>query len=223
MSYLINIDTATAVAVVSIAKDGRVLHYLTNPLQKDHGAFVQIAVHQLLKKIDLPIAAIDAVAVTAGPGSYTGLRVGMASAKGLCFALNKPLITLNTLAVFAKAAIDTVPNPATFLYCPMIDARRMEVFTAVYAHTLNALLPPVALILSKDSFSAFLQTHTILFIGNGIEKWKTVCNHINASFTDTLQTYTALSTLSYSYFTQQQFADLAYAEPFYLKEFRDNT
>jgi tRNA threonylcarbamoyladenosine biosynthesis protein TsaB len=181
MSYLLNIDTATSVAVVSIAKDGRVLHYLTNPSQKDHGAFVQIAVQQLLKKTELQIAAVDAVAVTAGPGSYTGLRVGMASAKGLCFALNKPLITLNTLAIFAKAAIDTVPDPAALLYCPMIDARRMEVFTAVYTHTLKELLPPVALILNKDSFAAYLQTRTILFIGNGVEKWKPVCNHINSS------------------------------------------
>jgi tRNA threonylcarbamoyladenosine biosynthesis protein TsaB len=222
MSYIINIDTATTVAVISIAKDGRVLDHLTNTAQKDHGAFVQIAIQQLLKKLEMPINAVDAVAVTAGPGSYTGLRVGMASAKGLCFALNKPLITLNTLEVFAKAAIDITTDPAAYIYCPMIDARRMEVFTAIYDHTLNELLSPIALILNRNSFSNFLESKTVLFFGNGSDKWKAICNATNASFTDISQSYMALAALSYTYFSQQRFANLAYVEPFYLKEFQDN-
>ena len=148
MSYIINIDTATATAHVSIAQDGKLLQALQNESQKDHGAFVQTAIQQLLKAAALSFVDIDAIAVTAGPGSYTGLRVGLASAKGLCYALNKPLLTLNTLEVLTTAAKKFSNNQQGVLYCPMIDARRMEVFTALYTDTLTALVPPCAMILN---------------------------------------------------------------------------
>jgi tRNA threonylcarbamoyladenosine biosynthesis protein TsaB len=222
MSYIINIDTATATAHISIAQDGKLLQALQNESQKDHGAVVQTAIQQLLKTAALSFADIDAIAVTAGPGSYTGLRVGLASAKGLCYALHKPLLTLNTLEVLTTAAKKSPNSQPDFLYCPMIDARRMEVFTALYTDTLTALLPPCAMILNETSFSNTLEKEKIVFFGSGAAKWQQVCTHSNASFTTHLALPEAMVDLSYQYFLDQRFADLAYSEPFYLKEFQNN-
>src|ERR1700761_8249865 len=136
MSLILNIDTATETAHLSIAKNGTVLQQLFNEDQKGHAAFLQPAIKKILAEQSLLINEIDAIAVTEGPGSYTGLRIGMASAKGLSYALRKPLITVNTLEAMARSAVDVLArNPIDskeILLCPMIDARRMEVFTAIY-------------------------------------------------------------------------------------------
>ena len=222
MSYIINIDTATETAHISIAQDGKLLYNLNNSLQKDHGAFVQTAIEQLLKTAALSFTDIDAVAVTAGPGSYTGLRVGLASAKGLCYALHKPLLALNTLEVLTTAAKTFLNDQPGVLYCPMIDARRMEVFTALYKNTLSALLPPCAMVLTENSFLNYLEKDKIVFFGNGANKWQQVCTHPNASFIAFSNIPLAMAYLSNNYFLQQNFADLAYTDPFYLKEFQNN-
>ena len=223
MSYIINIDTATETAHVSIAQNGKVLQALKNESQKDHGAFVQTAIQQLLKLTALSFIDIDAIAVTAGPGSYTGLRVGMASAKGLCYGLHKPLIALSTIEVLTTAVTQVHSNnQPEILYCPMIDARRMEVFTALYNNTLTTILPPCAMILNENSFLNYLQTDKIIFFGSGSNKWQQVCKHSNASFTAVPDVSAAMAGLSNSHFLQQRFADLAYTEPFYLKEFQNN-
>lgn len=221
MSLILNIDTATETAQVSFAKDGQILHYLQNDLQKDHAAFLQTAIQQLLKTHSITLNDIDAVALTAGPGSYTGLRVGMASAKGLCYALNKPLIAVNTLQVLTVDVQQQLKNGANILFCPMIDARRMEVFTALYDKTLNTLMPPCAMILQTDSFLQQLQQFKIVFFGNGSAKWQSICTHPNASFATVSNVAGDMAKLSHQYFTQSKFADLAYSEPFYVKEFQD--
>jgi tRNA threonylcarbamoyladenosine biosynthesis protein TsaB len=221
MSLILNIDTATETAQVNFAKDGRVLQFLTNTSQKDHAAFVQTAVQLLLNNTSFTLKDIDAVAVTAGPGSYTGLRVGMASAKGFCYALNKPLILVNMLEVLTVATQQFSTNPH-LLFCPMIDARRMEVFTATYTHRLNIISPPCALILQENSFAPELETQKILFFGSGATKWKNICTHTNALFTIVSDIPGAMSSLSHTYFLQSAFTNLAYAEPFYLKDFKDN-
>jgi tRNA threonylcarbamoyladenosine biosynthesis protein TsaB len=223
MSVIINIDTATETASVSIASDGKILHVLQNESQKDHGAFVQTGIEQLLKTTAINFSAVDAIAVTAGPGSYTGLRVGMASAKGLSYALNKPLITLNTLELWAAAVIrQSAIQDDTVLFCTMIDARRKEVFTAVYNKELAAILPPVALVLDEHSFASLLDQHRIIFAGNGAFKWQAICKHPNALFAALTGVAEAMAHLSHISFLQHQFADLAYTEPFYLKEFQNN-
>ena len=222
MSYIINIDTATEAAHVSIAQDGKILQALKNESQKDHGAFVQTAIQQLLKTTALSFTSINAIAVTAGPGSYTGLRVGMASAKGLCYALNKPLIALSTLQVLTTAALSILNNQPDILYCPMIDARRMEVFTALYNNILTPFVLPNAMILNENSFLNYLEKDKIVFFGNGSNKWQQVCRHSNASFTTISNLPQAMAYLSSQYFLQQNFADLAYTEPLYLKEFQSN-
>ena len=146
MSLILNIDTATEKAHVSLSNDAVILQSLYNESQKDHAGFLQPAILRLVKDAAVSLKNIDAVAVTAGPGSYTGLRVGMASAKGICYALQKPLIALNTLEVMAASALYHpgihAANPVD-LFCPMIDARRMEVYTALYNRQLETILAPV--------------------------------------------------------------------------------
>ncbi len=219
MSLILNIDTANEAALVSMAKDGKVLRVLQNEEQNNHAAFLHTAIVQLTNTTKIPLAQIDAVAVTAGPGSYTGIRIGMASAKGLCYALNKPLIIINNLEVLTIAAQQNIQNKAAQLYCPMIDARRMEVFTAIYNFALTIDLHPCAMVLDALSFNEQLQQHKIAFFGSGAIKWKAICSHPNASFISISNVATAMALLSSSYFTQKKIADIAYIEPIYIKEF----
>ena len=227
MSLILNIDTATETGHVSIAKDGVVLHDMFNDQQKNHAGFLQPAIKQVLADSEILIHEIDAVAVTEGPGSYTGIRIGIASAKGLSYALNKPLIVINTLEVMAKSAIQQLQVQLSFndkaLLCPMIDARRMEVFTAVYDILLTNILQPSAVILDISSFKSLLNEHFVNFFGSGSKKWKGECNHKNAFFTEINITAPALSSLSVNKFNQNLFTNVAYSEPLYIKEFYINT
>lgn len=220
MSLIINIDTALENAHVSIAEDGKVLQVLFNGLQKEHASFLHAAIQKLLKNTGIQLTKIDAVAVTAGPGSYTGLRVGLASAKGLCYALKKPLITLNTLEVLTVSVIQVLPHlDEQVLLCPMIDARRMEVFTAIYQKDLAIRLHPCALILDESSYSHELSHNKILFFGNGSDKWKATCRHPNAQFEKVSILPESMSKYAFTQFLRKNFTELAYSEPFYLKDF----
>jgi tRNA threonylcarbamoyladenosine biosynthesis protein TsaB len=221
MGLILNIDTASENAHVSLAKDGQILYVRSSELQKEHASFLQAAIRQLTKTAGITLKEIDAVAVTAGPGSYTGLRVGMASAKGLCYALKKPLITIGTLKVLTVSALDDwKDNNSNILFCPMMDARRMEVFTAIYRQDLKPLLQPCAMILDELSFKKELQNHKILFFGNGSAKWKQICTHPNAIFTAVSLLPESMSKSSESLLREKNFTDLAYSEPLYLKEFQ---
>ena len=164
-------------------------------------------------KIQLP--EIDAIAVTIGPGSYTGLRVGLAAAKGICFALEKPLLTVNTLLVMANAIKDHEAD----LLCPMIDARRMEVFTSLYTKELKSVKEPMAMLIEETSFAAELASKRICFSGNGSMKFKKIIKNKNALFSDSSFDVSDMVSLSNALFIKNQFADLAYIEPLYLKEF----
>lgn len=224
MSLILNIDTSGQSAHISLSKDGNLLHYLNNESQKDHASFLQPAILQLSKSAGIRLADVDAIAVTAGPGSYTGLRVGMASAKGLCYALKKPLIALNTLEVLTVSAtlLFSFENDPV-LFCPMIDARRMEVFTAIYDKELNPYLSPRPFILNEQSFEQELSAYKILFFGSGSAKWKAVCTHPKAFFEEVGVLPEALASLSHTMAGEKRFTDLAYSEPFYLKEFQTLT
>jgi tRNA threonylcarbamoyladenosine biosynthesis protein TsaB len=217
MAILLHIDTATEFAVVGFSKDGEVLAEQQNLEQQQHAAFLQPAIQALSKDLNLPLQQIDAVVVSNGPGSYTGLRVGLASAKGICFALQKPLITLNTLQIMAHAARNAFPEAS--LFCPMIDARRMEVFTALYNQELDSVMPPQAMILDEGSFADRLTTARIVFTGSGQEKFHQICSNPNASFAALRHSIADMVPLAQQAFVNQQFADLAYAEPFYSKAF----
>lgn len=228
MSFILNIDTASENAHVSFAKNGQVLKALGSESQKEHASFLQTAIRQLSKITGIALKDLDAVAVTAGPGSYTGLRVGMASAKGLCYALQKPLITMSTLEILTVSALQLFPEEGeTVLFCPMMDARRMEVFTAVYKNDLSIYLLPCAMILDEFSFKNELSKNKMMFFGSGAAKWKMVCPHryqdTNAVFENVSILPESMSTQSNSLFLQKKFTPLAYSEPLYLKEFQTVT
>ena len=222
MALILNIDTAVDVASLCLAKDGEVLSIARNESQKDHASWLHTAIKEIFEKNDLELGSIDAIAVTGGPGSYTGLRIGMATAKGICFALNKPLISLNTLLVMANAAKDVHKNSfgeSADVLCPMIDARRMEVFTALYKKDLQIVKEPAAVIIDEKSFDEELAHSSICFFGNGSNKFQKIRNHPNAFFTELGFDATAMVSLADEKFSKKDFADLAYAEPLYLKEF----
>ena len=219
MSLILNIDTATETAHVSIAKDGVVLKDMFNYEQKNHGGFLQPAIQTVLNEAGVLMADIDAVAVTEGPGSYTGIRIGMASAKGLCFALDKPLITINTLEVMAKSALIQLNPPKEDLLCPMIDARRMEVFTAIYNCSIQNIFHPSAVIVERHSFETFLNNQNVHFFGSGSKKFQEIIKNQKAFFHDIKNISEAMNSLSVKKLNEKSFANTAYSEPLYIKEF----
>jgi tRNA threonylcarbamoyladenosine biosynthesis protein TsaB len=221
MSFILNIDTSATQACVSLSKDGEVLSILKNHDQKEHASFLQPGVKKILEDQHISLSELAAIAVVNGPGSYTGLRVALASAKGLCYIAKKPLITIGSLPLMAKSALPFpgISQGLVTRLCPMIDARRMEVFTAVYDLLLDEILPARAMVLSNDSFVDILLQETVLFFGNGAAKWATMITDTNALFAGSFDTTTALAQLAYDKFKGGEFADLAYCEPFYLKEF----
>ena len=160
MALILNIDTAVEAASLCLAKEHEIITLISNAKQKDHATWLHVAIKEIIEKNKLDSQTIDAIAVTGGPGSYTGLRIGMSTAKGLCFALNKPMIVLNTLLVMANAAKDACTDRSgehADLLCPMIDARRMDVFTAMYTKDLQQVQEPRAVTIHEESFEEELK------------------------------------------------------------------
>ncbi len=222
MALILNIDTATEIAGIYLSKDGELIASSFNKQQYDHATWVHKAIENLLKQNGYNVKDLVAVAVTAGPGSYTGLRVGMATAKGLCYALAIPLITESTLKLMAAEAIGQyadiyIIEPEYF--CPLIDARRMEVFTALYDRQLKEIIKPCALILNENSFEQYHSMGVINFFGSGSDKWENMGGHSKFRFIKLIASGKQFSILSYSKFIKQEFTTLAYSEPVYLKEF----
>ena len=216
MSLILNIDTALDSASLCLGTDGSAGQTLINENQKDHAAWLHPAISQLLKENRVALSQLQAVAVSIGPGSYTGLRVGLAAAKGLCYALQIPLITISTLAIIAHA----VKEEASDLICPLIDARRMEVFAAVYTRSLEERIPAHALLVDEHSFAPLLLSHKILFCGNGSIKLKPLLlDNLQAGFSATRSNAADLASLAGQCFENKEFADSATAEPLYIKEF----
>jgi tRNA threonylcarbamoyladenosine biosynthesis protein TsaB len=214
MSLILNIDTAMERASIYLAKNDIIFETAYSENQKDHAAWLHLAIDGLLKKSQITVSEIKAVAVSIGPGSYTGLRVGLSAAKGLCYALNIPLITVNSLHMLAYA----VQKEATDLIVPVIDARRMEIYTAVYKRDLTEKTSAHTLIVEEGSFHSLLQSHKILFCGNAIDKLKKVIKNENASCSDTMSDAGTLARMAKEMYLQKKFADLAYSEPLYVKE-----
>jgi len=215
MSLILNIDTALDEASVCLSEKGIPIQLATCAEQKDQGSWLHNTIRELLKAEGKYIQALNAVAVTIGPGSYTGLRLGLSAAKGICYALNIPLITIGTLDLLASV----VKARKGQLICPMIDARRMEVFTAIFDHSLQPILPPHALILDGKSFGEFLSSSKIIFVGNGSIKFSKILSHPRAIFSPAKANSAHLGQLSYPRFQKKIFADMVYSEPLYVKEF----
>lgn len=217
MALLLHIDTALEKAFVGVSRNEVLLMELQNAVLQDHAAFVQPAIRQIMEECGFSMSAIDGIGVTAGPGSYTGLRVGMASAKGICYALNKPLMAIPTPEAMAAAAIEAFPGFDA--YCPMIDARRNEVYLALYDPAMKVVLPPHAAMLSVDFFARELQHKKVLFFGTGAPKWKQLHgSNGNAFFEKVDYNGKHLASLLLKSFKDNRFCDLAYTEPLYGKD-----
>jgi tRNA threonylcarbamoyladenosine biosynthesis protein TsaB len=224
MALILTIDTATEVAGICLAKNGGSIASIQNTDQKDHASWLHVAIEEMMHNAGFTMNDLDAIAITSGPGSYTGLRVGMATAKGFCYALNIPLITENTLSVMAFAAMQQYKNNAAdILFCPMIDARRMEVFTAVFNNSLEEVMKTTAVVLDENLFSYYLEKNKVLFFGNGSKKWEKTCNSPNAEFGEFEFTSVYLGILAEKKFISNQFTDIIYSEPTYTKEFYTHT
>jgi tRNA threonylcarbamoyladenosine biosynthesis protein TsaB len=221
MALILNIDTAMQRGGVCLSKDGVVVAVAENTEQKEHASWLHPAVKQVMEQAGCRLQDLQAVAVTAGPGSYTGLRVGMAAAKGFCFALNIPFIAEDTLKVMAFAAREQLPEAD--LLCPMIDARRMEVFTSLFRHDLTQLLPSTAMIIDDSSFSDWLRDHHVSFFGDGSDKCKPIILASSAHFVKVTHHVGFLGIVSFLRYLQGEFTGLAYSEPAYTKEFYTHT
>jgi tRNA threonylcarbamoyladenosine biosynthesis protein TsaB len=219
MALLLHIDTALETGVAALSEDERLLHVETNDQQMDHAGWLHPAIEALCSKSKKKLSEVNAVSVSIGPGSYTGLRVGLAAAKGYAFALKIPLITVGTLEIMAHA----VKDKATDLICPLIDARRMEAYAAIYDKNLVQQMAPLAMILHMNSFESLLSVHELLFCGNGIRKLKPILKHPNAAFIEVPGTAGSMSILASNAYSEGKFADIAYTEPLYLKDFHSST
>lgn len=221
MSCILNIETATNICSVAVSFDGKIIFEKENTTGPSHAALLGVFVAEALEAVGKNNHKLDAVAVSCGPGSYTGLRIGVSEAKGLCYGFGIPLIAVKSLEVMAKKVLDTQSGISEDdLLCPMIDARRMEVYAAIYNSKLEVLRDTAADIVDNDSYRNFLDKQKVVFFGNGAEKCKDVLIHDNAVFIDGIYPSAKhMIELSEKAFNNKFFVDVAYFEPFYLKDF----
>ncbi len=219
MTHILCIETATEICSVAIAKNGETIALVEDTQGNSHASQLHILVAKALEQSNLQFSDLQAVAVGKGPGSYTGLRVGVSAAKGYCYALQIPLIAINTLQSLANGFWQN--NPAySGLVCPMIDARRMEVYCALFNQTLHEVLPTQAKIIDEESFIEQLSQNQITFIGNGAAKCQNTITSVQAKFDISVRCNASnLSKLAQEAFTKNTLEDLAYFEPYYLKDF----
>lgn len=219
MALILQIETATQVCSAALSLNGETIALKEVQANNIHAGSLTLFIQEVMTSGGYSYADLDAIAVSKGPGSYTGLRIGVSTAKGLCFALDKPLIAIGTLGMMSKGFLRANPDYKG-LICPMIDARRMEVFTAVFDSSLSTIEPVSAKIIDKQSFADQLSQSAITFIGDGAEKCKAALHHPNAFFSaDNFNSAGNMSELSFEAFSNEHFEDLAYFEPFYLKDF----
>jgi len=215
MAYILNIETATKNCSVAIALDGKtILCREIAEVGYSHAEKLHVFIESILSDVQITFKDLSAIAISQGPGSYTGLRIGVSAAKGLCFALEIPLIAIDTLAVLASRVI-----VLEGLIIPMIDARRMEVYSAVFNFKLDRIREVQAEILDSNSFSDLAEK--VYFVGDSSEKAKNILSKSNFIFLESIIYPSAneMSVLSFRKFSKQDFVDLAYFEPYYLKDF----
>ena len=221
MSYLLHLETATTNCSVALSQNGNLLHCIeNNEADFRHSDHLHLFIEQLLKKAQIEAKQLSGIAVSMGPGSYTGLRIGVSSAKGLCYANDIPLIAVNSLEVLAAA----YNVQADDILIPMFDARRMEVYALVLNAQKEVIQPTQAVIITPDSFQEFQNQGRLVFLGNGAAKCKDVVPSTNTLFIDELQLPSArnMAAIATAKFETNITEDVAYFEPFYLKDFYTN-
>ena len=219
MAFILCIETATEVCSVALFNKNELL--VLNEINEGnmHASALTGLIEKTLKEAGLTLNQLDAICVSKGPGSYTGLRVGVSTAKGLCFGLNIPLLAVNTLQSMAGVYMHQNPNNAQAI-CAVIDARRMEVYAAIYNSNLEEINPTQAIVIEEYSFEEQLNQGQIIFIGNGAAKCKSTITHANAVFVEEITcSALGLGKPAYQMFLENKFEDTAYFEPFYLKDF----
>ena len=222
MERLILIETSTALCSAALAEDGVITSYRESSAPKAHASLTAVFIQEMLEEKGLTIADCDAVCVSKGPGSYTGLRVGVSTAKGLCFGSGKPLIAISTLDILVAQA--QIPDNLKYIV-PMVDARRMEVYAAVYeiagqaGNDVRQITETAPAIIDENSYSDILEKGKVLFIGDGAGKCADVIKHPNATFVQCWPKASAMLEPAMKAYEEKRFEDVAYFEPFYLKEF----
>ena len=223
MALILNIDTATTVCSVNIARSAKIVSIRESNEDKSHARLLTVLIEEILRETKITISQLDAVAISMGPGSYTGLRIGVSTAKGLCYGADIPLIAISTLQALAfqvSTAFASNKETDEAWFCPMIDARRMEVYTAFYNSNNEPMTKIKAEIIDKDSFKSILNERKVYFFGNGAAKCKEMIDHKNAFFIDSIETSSkGMVGLSEEAFKNKEFQDVAYFEPYYLKDF----
>jgi tRNA threonylcarbamoyladenosine biosynthesis protein TsaB len=218
MALILSIETSTSVCSVALHADGKLVANLELHQEHAHASKLAVLIKEVLKCASTGFEKVSAVAVSSGPGSYTGLRIGTSLAKGLCYALEVPLIAVSSLNILASrvAAIDTTDA----LLCPMIDARRMEVYCQIFDHALEELVPMQAVVVDEHSFATYLKGSQMIFFGDGAMKCRDVIANTNAIFLPDITTSAVqLGFAAYGKLRQEQFEDLSQFSPYYLKEF----
>ena len=220
MSCILNIETSTSVCSVAACQDGQTVFVKEDLEGPSHAVSLGVFVDEALSFIDSHAIPLDAVAVSCGPGSYTGLRIGVSMAKGICYGRNVPLIGIPTPEVLCVPVLLYHDLPDDALLCPMIDARRMEVYAAVYDRALHVKRDISADIVDESSYLEFLETHPVYFFGNGADKCRTRITHPNAHFIENILPLAKMMLpLAEKAVAVEDYKDVAYFEPFYLKEF----
>ena len=219
MATILCIETATKNCSVALSVNGKVIALQEdNPKNEpdkhfSHAEKLQGYITQVLEQANISKNDLQAIAVSKGPGSYTGLRIGVSTAKGLCYALDIPLLAISTLGSLARQVAGSV-------VVPMLDARRMEVYSAVFSSEMDQIRDLQAQIITQDSFNTYLDRGRVTFIGDGVEKFEAVCTHPNAIFIkNALPSASQMAQFATLKFTQNDTQDVAYFEPYYLKDF----
>jgi tRNA threonylcarbamoyladenosine biosynthesis protein TsaB len=215
MPLFLLLDTVLEIGIVAIADENGIIDVMYNYEQQQHAAWLHLAIKNIFEKNNLNLKSIDAVSVTNGPGSYTGMRIGLSAAKGLCFALQKPLITISNLQLIALSNT----NNSADLYVPMIDARRNEVFTCIYDKYFTIIKDNHALLLNNQCFNIELSSKKVIFCGNGAHKFELSVENENAHFSYANYDVSQFYTLTINAFTIKKFSDMRFVEPNYSKNF----
>ena len=220
MSRILCVDTSSFICSVSVFENLSLISSNSTEVEKSHSKLLIQLIDQSLKDAKIKINEVDAFAVSMGPGSYTGLRIGVSTIKGLCYSLEKPLISINTLEILSKSALNHINNYNDFFICPMIDARRMEVFTKMLDNDFNEVEKDKALILDDKSFNDIGGGKSIYFFGDGSNKFQKITNNKNFHFIDNIISSSKhMGELANIKYENKQFENLTTFEPFYIKDF----
>lgn len=220
MALILSIETATAVCSVAITEGNNIVAYEKLRTEKSHANGLTLLIKKLLEESGLKCSDLMAVAISEGPGSYTGLRIGTSTAKGICYAAKLPLISVSTTMALAHEVKNNDQPLGEYLLAPMIDARRMEVYTQLFDQKLNEVSELAPKILDENSFNKTLKHSKVFFFGDGSSKFQEILDHPNANFIDDISPSAwAIGQLASKKFDEKDFVDLIYYEPNYLKEF----